>query len=423
MVTAVLLGAGQRGAGVYAAYALAHPKAFRIVAVAEPNEARRAALCVAHGIPPERAFADWRALLAQEKMADSALVCTQDRQHAEPTKAALEKGYHVLCEKPMSADAAACVAMGEAARRYGKTITVGHVLRYSPLYTRVKEILDAGTLGQTVSIHHAESVGYWHMAHSYVRGNWRSSAESSPMILAKSCHDMDLLLYLAGKRCQKVSSFGSLFHFRKECAPPGAAPRCYDGCTRTEKCPFFAGKIYLEGEGWKRESFRSVLALDLTRASVERALREGPYGRCVYACDNDVVDHQVVNLLMEDGVTVSFSMSAFTQRETRVMNIMGTRGQLLCDLDRSTIEIADFLTDAHTVYQIDTGASGHAGSDERFIAGFLKTVETDGAYQLSSAEASVESHLVALAAERSRLTGATVDMADFYAEQIAALRL
>ena len=172
----------------------------------------------------------------------------------------------------------------------------------------------------------------------------------------------------------------------------------------------------MEGEGWKRESFRSVVALDKTRASVERALREGPYGRCVYACDNDVVDHQTVNLLLEDGVTISFSMSAFTQRETRLTDVMGTRGQLCCDLERSTVEHLDFLTDTSTLYTIDIGESGHSGSDERFTEAFLRTVETDGAFERSSAEASVESHLVALAAERSRLTGKTVDMDAFYRE-------
>ena len=416
MVTGILIGAGQRGMQVYAEYARRHPGEFQIVAVAEPQAERRAEMQRRHQIPDALAVEDWRILLEMDKLADCCLVCTMDQEHTEPVKAALRKGYHVLCEKPMSPDAAACLEMGHYAEQYGKTLTVCHVLRYSPFFTKVKQLLDAGVIGQVVSIQHIECVGYWHQAHSFVRGNWRNSAETSPMILQKSCHDMDILRWLVGAPCVAVSSFGSLKHFRPENAPAGSTARCMDGCQAATECPYNCCKIYLEDREWYSDTIRRVVALEGTDEAVENALRTGPYGRCVYQCDNDVVDHQVVNLEFEGGVTASFTMCAFTYEGSRLLNIMGTHGQMQCDMERNTIVCTDFLTGNRDQITIKTGIGGHSGSDDAFMRGFLRTVQTNGAFTLSSAAESVESHLIALAAEQSRITGRTVRLDDFRVE-------
>lgn len=413
MITGVLIGAGQRGMDVYAAYAQKYPTEFSIVAVAEPDETRRKEMQRRHHIPDSRAYASWEQLLAEDKLADCALVCTQDRFHAAPAMAALQKGYHVLCEKPMSPDARDCIAMAQCAKETGKTLTVCHVLRYSPFFTRLKAVLDSGVIGDLVSIQHMECVGYWHQAHSFVRGNWRNSQETSPMILQKSCHDMDILAWLTGEQCLSVSSFGSLKHFRKENAPAGSAPRCFDGCKLTHTCPYYCGKIYLQDEEWYSDTIRRVVALDGTLEHVAEALKTGPYGRCVYHCDNDVVDHQVVNLQFTHDVTVSFTMCAFTYEGSRIMQILGTRGQIRCDMEKNSITIWDFLTGNREDITVKTNSSGHSGSDDAFMRGFLHTVETNGVYTLSSAEASLQSHLMALAAEESRVTGKTIQLADF----------
>lgn len=401
---------------VYAAYALKNPDEFRITAIAEPDQSRREEFCRRHSLPQDKAFTSWEELFAREKMADCALICTQDRMHCGPVKAALEKGYHVLCEKPMSPNAEECLEMGKYAERYKRTITVCHVLRYSPFFTELKSILNSGKIGDIMDIQHMESVGYWHQAHSFVRGNWRNSDRSSPMILQKSCHDLDLLVWLTGEECLSVSSFGSLTHFRPENAPEGSALRCYDGCRVTHECPYFCGKIYLEDEEWYSDTIRRVVALSGKREDVEKALHTGPYGRCVYHCDNNVVDHQVVNLQFTHGVTAGFTMSAFTAEGSRLMNVMGTRGQIVCDMEKGTIEIRDFLTGNKDFVTVKTNASGHSGSDEAFMRGFLRTVETDGAFELSSARQSIESHLIALAAEESRTSGKTVLLSDFRKE-------
>lgn len=413
MVTGILIGAGQRGMNVYGAYAEKFPEEFKIVAVAEPMKERREEMCRRHHIPAERAYESWEQLLEQPKMADCALVCTQDRFHTAPVNKALEKGYHVLCEKPMSPNAKDCISMAHSAEKYGKTLTVCHVLRYSPFFTALKKLIDSHVIGDLVSIQHIESVGYWHQAHSFVRGNWRNSHETSPMILQKSCHDMDILAWLTGETCLSVSSFGSLKHFRKENAPEGSTEYCYDGCKVMHECPYFCGKIYVQDDEWYSDTIRHVVALDGTTESIEKALKKGPYGRCVYRCDNDVVDHQVVNLQFTNDITVSFTMCAFTYEGSRIMNIMGTKGQIKCDMEKNTITYWDFLTGNKHEETVKINASGHSGSDDAFVRGFLRTVQTNGEYSISSAAQSLQSHLMALAAEESRVTGKTVDMEEF----------
>ncbi len=413
MITAVLIGAGQRGAQVYAEYARLHPDEIKFVAVAEPDDERRKLFAEAHQLRETEVFSDWKGLFEKGKLADCCMVCTQDRFHAEPVKKALELGYHVMCEKPMSPSPQECLEMGKYAKQYKRSLTICHVLRYSPFFTKMKEILDGGSIGEVISVQHIESVGYWHQAHSFVRGNWRNSDESSPMILQKSCHDMDILLWLLGRKCQAVSSFGSLRHFREENAPEGAGHYCMKDCKAEAACPYSANKIYLKDEEWYSETIRKVVDVSGERDAVRRALLDGPYGRCVYHCDNNVVDHQVVNLLFEGGITVSFTMSAFTYEGSRIMNIMGSKGQVLGDMEKNVIEVCDFLTGNKSRHIIKTGTSGHSGSDEKFMQGFIRTVETDGRYSLSSAEMAVNSHLMAFAAEESRVTGKTVYLKDY----------
>lgn len=215
-ITAILIGAGLRGGHVYASYALEHPDEFQIVAVAEPDIARRKQIAALHKIPEENQYESYEKLLQKECMADCALVCTQDQMHYEPVTMALQRGYHVLCEKPMSPKKEEIIQMGMLAEKYNRVLAICHVLRYSSFYTKLKELLDSGKIGKLMSIQAMESVGFWHHAHSFVRGNWRNAKESSPMILQKCCHDMDILLWLAKAPCKKISSFGKLTFLKKK---------------------------------------------------------------------------------------------------------------------------------------------------------------------------------------------------------------
>ena len=406
-VTAVLIGAGLRGADAYASYALKYPNELKIIAVAEPNRERRERLAGLHGISTDYCYENYESLLAKEKMADCALICTQDRMHYEPVMTALEKGYHVMVEKPMSPEREEIMEMGRAAKKYDRILSVCHVLRYSPFFVKLKELLEQGRIGELVSIQHIESVGYWHQAHSFVRGNWSDGRTASPMILQKCCHDMDILLWLSDSHCTRISSFGNLKYFKKENAPEDAPKYCLDGCRHRDTCPYFAPRFYLEHPS-RGDLYRAV-SLDTGRESLLRALEKGPYGRCVFQCGNDVVDHQVVNIEFENQVTASFTMCAFTDKCERVINLMGTEGQIRGNMESGEIEIMDFASGDYEKIVLHKTEGGHSGSDEAMMKDFTALIAGLGNEEsTSTASMAVESHLMALAAEESRITGKVV---------------
>ncbi|HHW49498.1 MAG TPA: Gfo/Idh/MocA family oxidoreductase [Clostridiaceae bacterium] len=413
-VSAVLMGAGNRGAEVYAKYALDHPYEIQFVAVAEPNRERRELFRQQHGISEDMCFESWEQILEKPKLADAVLICTQDRMHFEPAIASLEKGYHVLLEKPMSYDGRECVIMGDYARKYNRIFLICHVLRYTQFFSTIKRLLDEGKIGNLISIQHNENIAHWHFAHSYVRGNWRNSEETSPMILAKCCHDMDILLWLAGADCDYISSFGSLTHFRSENAPKGAPQRCLDGCPAAFECPYYAPKQYLtDNTDWPV----SVISVDKSYEARHKALKEGPYGRCVYHCDNNVADHQIVNIHFTNDVTAAFSVSAFTKDCNRTIKLMGTKGEIRGSDGKNEIEILDFLTGSTEVIKFVPSKYGHGGGDFGLMRDFVKLVrEEDMKRGLTSAEISVQSHLMALAAEKSRLEKRVINMKQFEEE-------
>jgi predicted dehydrogenase len=409
-VTMVVIGAGGRGTG-YATYATQHPDQLTIVGVAEPRAFYRDQMARQHTIAAAHQFTTWEEVAARPRFADAVLIATMDDLHAQPAVACAKLGYHILVEKPLAPTEIECVQMVEAARRAGVLFAVCHVLRYTPYTRALKQLLDAGTLGDLISLQHLEPVGYWHQAHSYVRGKWAREAGSTFMLMAKSCHDLDWIRCIMGRPCRRVSSFGSLTHFRPENRPAGAAARCLD-CAVEAACPYSAKKIYLgrlaKGEaGWPVD----VLTPEVTEASLREALRIGPYGRCVYACDNDVVDHQVVNLEFAGGPTATFTMTAFTEANHRKTRIFGTRGEIECDGHR--IRHFDFLTDRWTEHALPdlagTLAGGHGGGDYFLMQQFVAALaQGRSELILSGPDESLESHRMVFAAERSRRTGQTV---------------
>ena len=402
-VTAILLGAGQRGAEAYASYALDYPNELKFVAVAEPRADRREEFAKLHDIAPQNAVESDMELLNRPKMSDCVLICTQDQMHYEALKLAVEKGYHILCEKPISPVKSELIEIGEIAKNYDKVISICHVLRYSPFFRELKRLLDEGAIGQLVDIQHIESVGYWHMAHSFVRGNWRNKSLSSPMILQKCCHDMDILLWLVGASCTRLTSFGNLMHFKEENAPEDAPAYCLDGCVHRDECPYFAPRFYLEDLEEKGGTFAKVVSLQTDKKSLLDALKDGPYGRCVYHCDNDVVDHQVVNLEFDNGVTASMTMCAFTNKCERIINLMGTKGQIRGNMEENEIIVEDFASGNTTKIKVKVPKGGHSGSDVSMMKDFVELVAGGGtAKSVSAASESIESHLMALAAEDSR---------------------
>jgi len=418
-----LAGLGSRGKDSYAPTALVYPDRMEITAIADIDPAKVADVAEKYGVPEEMCFFSAEDMLVQDKLADVMFITTQDRQHVGQAISALRKGYDLLLEKPISPDLDECRELLAAAKQYGRQIVVCHVLRYTPFFMKVKELLDQGTIGDIATIMAVENVGWYHQAHSFVRGNWANSNTTSPMILQKCCHDMDLYLWLSGKTCEAVTSFGSTYLFKPEKAPKGCTSRCMDGCAVKAECPFDAEKIYMDNDqtgvrkgktGWPLD----VLALYPVEETIMEAIKTGPYGKCVYHCDNNVVDHQVVNLNMTDGSTMSLTMSGFTASNSRYCKFMGTAGEIIGDMEANTITILPFgkPSEVIDVSKLSDDFSGHAGGDVRLVKEFLNLIsgEEISAGQITSIEHSMESHYIALAAEESRVNGGQVIELDTY---------
>ena len=458
-IRTVLIGAGQRGMEAYGPYALQHPDEIQFVAVAEPDPVRRAHFANQHSIPPENQFESWEHLLAKPPLGQAALICTPDQLHTAPALAALEAGYDVLLEKPMATNLAECRLLVAAEKAHGKQLHICHVLRYTPHFQKMKTVVESGVLGEIINVSHRENVAWWHMAHSFVRGNWRNTAASSPMILAKCCHDLDILIWLLNDRCETLSSVGGLLHFHPQNAPPGAAERCLDGCAVAGDCPYHAPTIYIDHiplwqslaatgkglaqwgprlqlskPGWVKALSKVIPALqqisdyrgwpssavctDPSPQNLRQALKDGPYGRCVYHCDNDVVDHQVVSMKFERGTSVTLTMHGHAHLEGRTTRVEGSRATLTAAFWHGSSWIAVREHRSGRYWRYDTSAplqSGHGGGDHRLMAGFVQALRGHHVSPdiLTTAHQSLESHLMAFAAEEARLNQEVVQMADY----------
>jgi predicted dehydrogenase len=418
-INAVIIGAGGRGTA-YSKFAFKHPNELDVTAVADPLDERRHFVASRHDIPPENCFVGWKDLLAQGKMADALINCTMDRMHMESTLAALEAGYDVLLEKPMSPILEENVRLVQVAEEKGRLLQICHVLRYAPFWQKLREIVQSGRLGRIISIDHRENLVYWHMAHSYVRGNWRNLATSAPMILAKCCHDLDILYWIHRKKVVWLNSFGSLIHFRPEYAPEGATERCTDGCPAADNCKYYAPRLYVRDiDGWPW----NALTFQLSEEARYEALKAGPFSRCVYHSDNDVVDHQTVNMELEDGTTVTLTMQGQGNEECRTMRYDGTKATLYAKFSGAghKISIHDHLAGEVERFTVpDRDESGHGGGDFGVVRSFVNAMKGEPDDSLTSARESLESHLLAFAAEESRLNHSTIYMPD-YREKVEGL--
>lgn len=412
MIEAALIGAGSRGMNVFAAYGLNNPREIKFIAVAEPNYERREKLARDHNISAEMQFSSWEELLDQPKLCEALVIATQDRMHYMPTMKALEKGYKILLEKPMSPNPLETLKMAEQAGKYGSLLSVCHSMRYSTYYRDLKELMDKEVIGKVASIQWNENVGILHQSHSFVRGNWRNSDETSPMILQKSCHDMDMLQWLVNAECVQVSSFGNLSYFKEENAPVGSTARCTDGCLVERECIFSAIKLYLnEDDEWPA----NVVTLEPKYEERLKAIQEGPYGRCVYRSDNNVVDHQVVNLQFDNEITVAFTMSAFTNETSRTFKIMGSKGEIRGNHYTNEIEVKYFTGKVERIYP-EVVEGGHSGADTLIMEDFVKQIRSNNNESTTSAMVSAKSHLIAFAAEESRITGKVISMNEYIKE-------
>ena len=394
----VAIGAGNR-TNKYLEYVRQHPDKVKLVGVVELNDIRRKHVAERFGLEASQCYVDYRDFFKASVQADAVMICTPEDMHFEPTMLAIEAGYHVLLEKPIAQTLEECLAIGEAARKKNVLVSVCHVLRYHPYFMKIKELVDSGELGHIISINHRTSVGVDRTAHGFVRGIWRKEAVTNPMLMSKCCHDIDFLLWLTKTPCRKLTSFGSLRWFKEKNAPEGSADRCID-CWVERTCPFSAIDLYRVRRDW-------IANFDVPQGKtidevIEDQLRYGLYGRCVYRCDNDVVDHQIVSMEMESEVTVNFSMDIFTMKDNRETHISLTEGEI--DGDETILRVRKFRGATEKVYDFSDIAHTpfHAGADLAIMADFIDAIQTGRRSLVTSIDRSVESHRICFEAERSR---------------------
>ena len=423
-LSVALIGAGMRGE-TYTNIMSENPDKYKVVAVAEPVEGRREKIKKLHNIPEEMCFYTWEDLLAKPKMADIALICTMDEMHYCVAMKAIELGYDIILEKPAAPTAQECADILAAAKEKNVKVLVCHVLRYTPFYNRVKNILDNGTIGEVMTANFLEVIGNIHQSHSYVRGNWHSEKETSPILLAKSCHDIDIIQWLLNKSCKSVQSFGELTYFRKENAPKGAPVRCIDGgCPIEDTCLYNCKKLYYDAKGnsWFRTaSTKGIAKTDVpTDEEVMQALKTTDFGLCVFHANNDVPDHQTVNMQFDGGTIVTFNMNAFGAGG-RFLRIFGTEGELYAGMADDEITVhtfADGKDHKISVNAIDESImSGHGGGDQGLV--FEAYDYFNGnyeGYRAADIDISVKNHLICFAAERSRKLKTVVNVDEIFKE-------
>lgn len=412
-VTAITIGAGNRGT-VYGNYAAKFPEDLDIIGVAEPNAFRNERYAKKHNVAEENRFKTWEDVFKRPKFADAVIISTPDDLHYEPCMKALEMGYDILLEKPIAPTAKECLSILQLAKKKGRIVAVCHVLRYAPYFVKMKELISKGAIGEIVSVQHLEPIHHTHMAHSYVRGNWHNSKKTTPIILAKSCHDLDIIKWVINKPSKRIAAMGDLKWFKKENAPEGSTARCTDGCKVEETCPYSAIKEYYDNR--KRLAVMDLPADKTKHAEVimER-LRTTNYGRCVYKMDNDQPDHYVTSIQFADGVTASFSMEAFTSFHGRRTRVMGAMGDIVGDMQELVVN--DFRT-GRSVKFIPTAEdvdgyknSGHGGGDWLLVKDFVQAVSQQNPNLLTSTiDESIESHVMGFMAEESRKTGKIMDI-------------
>lgn len=404
-VKIVVIGAGNR-TNKYLEYAVRNPERLKLVGIVEPVEIRRKLVAEKFGVPAEACFSSFDDFFANHMEADAVLIGTPEDKHYEPCMRAIEAGYHVLLEKPIAQTKQECLDILEASKRKGVIVGVCHVLRFHPYFMKIKELVESGELGEIISINHYAEINIDRMTHSYVRGLWSKASKTNPMLIAKCCHDVDFLLWIGGSKCKKVSSFGSLRWFCEKNAPEGSAARCIN-CQVETTCPYSAVHLYKERKEWIR-NFDVPEGKTIDNV-IDEELQNGKFGRCVYHCDNDVTDHQVVNMELENETTISFVVNAFTMDDLRATHIKMTHGEI--DGNEKTLRVRKFRGNEETVYDFSDLCSQpfHAGADLNIVEEFVNSITRSSEGILSSTiESSIESHVVCYEAETSRLTNQTI---------------
>ena len=422
-VTAVIVGCGHR-AVIYADYALAHPDELKIVGVADPNRERCLMAAKRYGFPEENCFSTAEELAAQPRLADAVINGTMDHQHVETSLPFLEKGYHILLEKPFAVNPEEMHRLVSAARAHGSKVMICHVLRYARFYQEIKQRIVDGMIGDIINIQLAEHVSYHHLSTSYVRGKWANSKKCrTSMLLAKSCHDLDIMMWMMNPvRPKKVSSVGSRMQFRPENAPEGAGTRCTKDCPLVDTCRYSAKRLYLEHpDKWAVYVWAELENIENpTDEDRINSFKNGnPYDRCIYKCDNDVVDHQSVLIEFEGGATGTFNMVGGSAKSMRTIHVIGTMGEIRGEFESGKFTVSRIDPDTPEMFTDEefdlSEGGGHGGGDETIVEDFVRYLRTgEQSLSCTAIENSVAGHLTVFLADESRENGGEVRTCEFW---------
>lgn len=390
-VKLAVIGVGNR-TGKYLRYFSLHPDTVELAAVVEPDPVRREACRKQFSLSEDRCFSSSDAFFESfREPCDGVIIGSPDRFHHAQALKAIERGWHILLEKPVAQSYGQCVEIAEAARHRGVKVGVCYVLRFMSLYRKVKELLESGAIGRVTGVSHQEFVGIDRMLHTFVRGYWNRAETTAPSFVSKCCHDVDMLLWTTGAKIKDVQSAGSLAWYRPENVPPGSTERCID-CPVERDCSYSAVDMYLRRGVWTR-NFTVPEGKTLTEV-LEEQMRTGRFGRCAFRCDNDVADRQLVTLTAADGILLTIEMNALTRREGRETVFAGTRGEMVVagqvievrDRTGSLIQVQDFSQEASLPY--------HANADLLLVEDFIKAVAAPDRLPAVTLEDSLESHRI-----------------------------
>lgn len=410
-VTAIILGAGHR-AMAYADFSLAHPDLLKIVGVADLDEYRRKMVQEKFGFSEEFCFDSAEALAKAPKFADAVINGTMDEQHVETSIPLLGKGYDMLLEKPFAVNDEEMERLLEVVKKHNNKVMICHVLRYTPFYSTIKEKLISGAIGEVINIQTVENVSYHHLSTSFVRGKWGNSKKChTSMLLAKCCHDMDIMMWLMSpNKPVTVSSVGSKLQFKEENAPENSGTRCLVDCPRVDFCRYSAKRLYLDHpDRWEVYVWRDLESIENpTEEDRRKVLIEGDYGRCMYKCDNDVVDHQSVLVNFSNGATGTHNMTGGSAEPLRTIRIIGTKGEIYGEFENKFINVKIINPDPGKDYDeeyIDlsnVSSEGHSGGDERLTSDFVRFIRgEEHSVSCTSIYDSVAGHKVIFLADES----------------------
>lgn len=406
-----LIGAGNRGQGIFGKYALDMPHRAKFTAVVEPNNEKREQFAANHQIPAARQFADYEAFFQSDlDEVDAVVIATLEDERLQPILLAMSKGYHILVEKPLCTNVDELIKLYDATKNYDGIIIVCHQMRLTPIYRTIKGLIDSGKYGKMVCVQHSENLSYSHMAHSFVRGLFNSS-RLTPMLLAKSCHDMDLISYLVNGNPKKIASFGGLKYFRKENCPDNAPKFCLDGCKHYHTCPYHVLKLYFEPD--TDAAYLRQMGVVTDKNHLLELLKTNRFGRCVFQTDNDVVDNQTVQIEFEDDIHVSFTMCGHNGTERRMTKISMTNGEIEYDGMSNIIKVHSFEPLLEDTIKVNVSGT-HGGGDRAIMDNFIDVIKSgDKSMLLTPIKDSLDGHLMVFAAETSRATATVVGLREY----------